>query len=65
MFGIKYQTQEISTGITQESDLEALLFLWYINDVPRETDIILFAGDTRLSQCRKKLNSLENRINNQ
>ena len=64
--GNKSQEKEISIGVPQGSVLGPLLFLIYINDLPRsltKLNSILFADDTTLYSCNKNIKDLCDIIN--
>ena len=57
----------MTTGVSQGSCLEPLLFLLYINDLPlaSEFNTTLYADDTSLMLSDRDLNSLKYKANNE
>ena len=58
---------KVSYEVSQGSSLVPLLFLFYINDLPRVSrfDPTLFAVDTLLMLSDENLNNWENKVNNE
>ena len=64
---IPSDTNKITCGVPQVSKLSALLFIIYVNDMPRSTkiNVRLFADDTNLTINHQKSNDLEKMANNE
>ena len=63
--GNKSSTKEVSIGVPQGSVLDPLLFLIYINDLPRATKklkSILFADDTTMYTSHKSIRDLADKM---
>ena len=63
---VKSAECSVSCGIPQESVLEPLLFLLYINDFSKSSNIFdfhLFADDSNLFYGAKNLSALETTVN--
>jgi len=63
-----FESLTIKCGVPQGSILGPLLFLVYMNDISRCSDIlsiILFADDTNLFLSHKNLDTLENTMNHE